>query len=314
MVSTEMEMNSELRYRAAPSVLVASDSEEGRAALDLAAASIDARVLASIPLSGLLERLAQTVSVDAVLVHAGEIASESWLCRLMGQLDIMTAENICHAIVVVPHALIDAVYAQIGQGEITVLSDPAPGDIVAALALACVQRPFRLNDVSGGATGSQLVQLSEEVGRIARTLANLAENAPRIARLDLAEFTPPPPMTADVASAAGARVRNLIRARRARDQFFRSELFADPAWDMLLDLMAARLEHKRVSVSSLCIAAAVPATTALRWIKSMTDEGLFVRRADNNDGRRIFIDLSDRTAAAMNAYLEWLGGNSLEMV
>src|SRR3546814_2126456 len=60
--------------------------------------------------------------------------------------------------------------------------------------------------------------------------------------------------------------------------------------------MAARLEHKRVSVSSLCIAAAVPATTALRWIKSMTDEGLFVRRADNNDGRRIFIELSDEAA------------------
>src|SRR3546814_6793326 len=96
------------------------------------------------------------------------------------------------------------------------------------------------------------------------------------------------------------------RARRTRDQFFRNEWVADPAWDMLLDLMAARLEHKRVSVSSLCIAAAVPATTALRWIKSMTDEGLFVRRADNNDGRRIFIELSDEAAGAMSAYLAWL--------
>src|SRR3546814_10077844 len=64
-------------------------------------------------------------------------------------------------------------------------------------------------------------------------------------------FAPPQPMTADVAAAAGAQVRGLIRARRTRDQFFRNELFADPAWDMLLDLMAARLEHKRVSVSSL---------------------------------------------------------------
>lgn len=314
MGSTEMEMDSGLRYCAASSVLVASDSEEGRAALDLAAASVDARVLAAVPLDGLQERLAQTVNVDAVLIHASEIASGDTLGRLIGQLDIMTAENMCRAVAVVPHAMIDAVYAQMSQGDIIILSEPDTSDIVAALALACVQRPFRLNDVSGAAAGSQLVQLSEEVGRIARTLANLAENAPRVSRLELAEFTPPPPMTADVASAAGARVRNLIRARRARDQFFRSELFADPAWDMLLDLMAARLEHKRVSVSSLCIAAAVPATTALRWIKSMTDEGLFVRRADNNDGRRIFIDLSDRTAAAMSAYLEWLRGNALEMV
>src|SRR3546814_19974187 len=78
--------------------------------------------------------------------------------------------------------------------------------------------------------------------------------------------------------------------------------------------MAARLEHKRVSVSSLCIAAAVPATTALRWIKSMTDEGLFVRRADNNDGRRIFIELSDKAAGAMSAYLDWLKVNPAAMV
>src|SRR3546814_15893799 len=104
---------------------------------------------------------------------------------------------------------------------------------------------------------------------------------PQVARLEPGAFATSAPMTADVAAAEGARVRALIRARRMRDQFFRSELFADPAWDMLLDLMAARLEHKRVSVSSLCIAAAVPVTTALRWIKSLTDEGRFVRRADH---------------------------------
>jgi len=36
---------------------------------------------------------------------------------------------------------------------------------------------------------------------------------------------------------------------------------ADPAWDMLLDLTAARAESRAVSVSSLCIAAGVPTTT-----------------------------------------------------
>jgi DNA-binding MarR family transcriptional regulator len=56
-------------------------------------------------------------------------------------------------------------------------------------------------------------------------------------------------------------------------------------------------------VSSLCIAAAVPSTTALRWIKSLCDQGLFVRLADAEDGRRVFTELSDTTAAAMEAYL-----------
>jgi DNA-binding MarR family transcriptional regulator len=98
----------------------------------------------------------------------------------------------------------------------------------------------------------------------------------------------------------------MIRARRLRDQYFRGDLFADPAWDMLLDLMAARIEKKRVAVSSLCIAAAVPATTALRWIKALTDRGLFVRAADPQDGRRVYIELSDDTARALATYLRAL--------
>jgi hypothetical protein len=52
---------------------------------------------------------------------------------------------------------------------------------------------------------------------------------------------------------------------------------------MLLDLLQAEIAQHRVPVSSLCIAAAVPATTALRWIKTMTDVGLFKRRADPHD-------------------------------
>ena len=75
---------------------------------------------------------------------------------------------------------------------------------------------------------------------------------------------------------------------------------------MLLDLYAARLERQPVSVSSLCIAAAVPATTALRWIKTMTDAGIFLREADPQDGRRIFIALSDGANEAMARYFEAL--------
>jgi DNA-binding transcriptional ArsR family regulator len=111
------------------------------------------------------------------------------------------------------------------------------------------------------------------------------------------------PEDADAGIVDAAFVRSIIRARRLRDQYLRGGLFADPAWDMLLDLMAARQEGQRVAVSSLCIAAAVPATTALRWIKALTDQGLFVRSADPQDGRRVYIELSDQAAAAMGAYL-----------
>ena len=98
----------------------------------------------------------------------------------------------------------------------------------------------------------------------------------------------------------------MIRARRLREQYFGPDIFADPAWDMLLDLYAAQLERAPVSVSSLCIAAGVPTTTALRWIKAMTDAGLFIRKDDPRDGRRILIGLSDDAGDALARYFDAL--------
>jgi DNA-binding MarR family transcriptional regulator len=102
-------------------------------------------------------------------------------------------------------------------------------------------------------------------------------------------------------------VRSVIRARRLRSRFFEEELFADPAWDMLLDLLQAEIAQLRVPVSSLCIAAAVPATTALRWLKTMTDKGIFLRRADPHDGRRVFVELSPSASEGMRRYFAEVG-------
>lgn len=68
---------------------------------------------------------------------------------------------------------------------------------------------------------------------------------------------------------------------------------------MLLDLYAAHLEGTQVSVSSLCIAAAVAPTTALRWIGKMTEAGLFTRQPDPVDRRRAFMVLTERALEGM---------------
>lgn len=88
-----------------------------------------------------------------------------------------------------------------------------------------------------------------------------------------------------------------------RTNFFPGGLFADPAWDMLLDLTHARLTGKRVSVSSLCIAARVPATTALRRIGDLVASGLATRVKDESDGRRVFIELTEDGFTRMGDYL-----------
>lgn len=65
----------------------------------------------------------------------------------------------------------------------------------------------------------------------------------------------------------------------------------------------AELERTRVSVSSLCIAAAVAPTTALRWIAKLTESGLLIRHPDPTDRRRAFIALSAKTSDAMRRYM-----------
>lgn len=102
-------------------------------------------------------------------------------------------------------------------------------------------------------------------------------------------------------------VRQIIQQRHLRARFLDGDLFADPAWDMLLDLTAARAEHSRVSVTSLCIASGVPPTTALRWIAQMTDAGVLERLEDDADRRRAFIALSDSCADGMARYFDEVG-------
>lgn len=148
----------------------------------------------------------------------------------------------------------------------------------------------------------QLQQLSDEVSRIATTLARLAVD-PEVEKTRREK----PANDVPDRKVAIETVREVIQARRLRSQFFDGELFADPAWDMLLDLFHAEIAQRRVPVSSLCIAAAVPATTALRWMTTMTDAGLFRRRADPYDGRRVFVELSPEASKAMRSYFNEIG-------
>jgi hypothetical protein len=98
-------------------------------------------------------------------------------------------------------------------------------------------------------------------------------------------------------------IRRAIKGRRTRDKFFGHDLFADPAWDMLLDLFAAELENKRVPVTSLCAASAVAPTTALRWISKLTDLGIIIRCPDHFDKRKTHVALSERASLAMRRYI-----------
>lgn len=153
----------------------------------------------------------------------------------------------------------------------------------------------------------QAVQHAAEATDMFNPLARietLRRDAERVAAA-LAELVAGRPDTPAVRRPVDApRIRAHIRARRLREKFFPQDVLADPGWDMLLDLAAARLEGQPVAVSSLCIAASVPTTTGLRWIKGMIDRGFFQRENDPNDARRSFITMTEPTIEIMDACLE----------
>lgn len=129
------------------------------------------------------------------------------------------------------------------------------------------------------------------------------ENALRLARGD--DLSTP----MRLATANGDKVleaaKLIYQSRRRRDIYF-GHLgceFGEPGWDILLDLFIAGREGRLTPVSSACIAAAVPATTGLRWIAHMEDRGLIARHEDPRDKRRSLLELTDGATQAVERYL-----------
>lgn len=298
----------------APAALILADSEGGKAAAIAAVVASGGRVTGCIGLEGAYDRLGQQGGLDAVLLDVSQDHG-FLLDRVLDRIDSIAAREDTPAIIAMPPAIIDAVAARATSDHITLLCQPDAADRVAALSCAWAGKYVGVNDMSGEMDSVRLRRLADEVTRIARALASLSSSSATPARPgDLTSalqaqlndvqfgFAAEPSSLRNEIMPEAADIRAMLRLRRLRDNFFDPVLFADPAWDMLLDLMAARLEGDQVAVSSLCIAAAVPPTTALRWIKAMTDHHLFERHADPTDGRRIFIRLSDGATSGMARY------------
>lgn len=210
-------------------------------------------------------------------------------------------------IVALDPSQIDIVAATLLNPRAALLVDPTMADRVAALVvLAHAGGEAMLSDGVREGESARLRRLNDEVARIAEVLARLTDGTPANAAADVFDrrrsYDSGPASAADGPIAAQA-VRGAIRARRMRDGFFGANLFEDPGWDMLLDLFAAELEGVQVSVSSLCIAAAVAPTTALRWIAKLTEAGLFAREPDPYDRRRAFVALTEQASAGMRGYV-----------
>lgn len=147
-------------------------------------------------------------------------------------------------------------------------------------------------------TESVLHPLAAELLAIAGRLRDAAAGAPARPEGD----APRAPRLARNHLALARKAYNLRRKRAAL--FGNPDLFGEPAWDILLDLFIAHGEGKPVSVSSACIGSASPATTGLRWLGVLADEGLVVRENDPEDHRRVMVRLTRAGIAAMERFFD----------
>lgn len=265
----------------------------------------DLRVSQTMSIADAVVALPRRGGVSLVLVEIGDAFSED-VATILDALDMQAADSRTAVIVSCSPSTLDATAARMVAPYATLLCDPSPADRVLAI-YAAMPGAAGVAETSRAADVQQLLRLTDEVARIARAIAGFSDHeiTGSVVSDRLTGYRSAPPRETPVPATA-TDIRTMIRWRRRRDGLFAADLFADPAWDMILDLAAAQLEGVQVAVSSLCIAAAVPATTALRWIKTLTDAGMFERIADPNDRRRIHIRLSDAVATTVLGFLaEW---------
>lgn len=250
--------------------------------------------------------LAEVVLVDCPRPDAAALAA-------LARLDMRVGQAGGQLIVATTAGGLEDVFACVDQSAPQLLVDAGAAELALALGRAQALAPGRRVREMADEDRLQLLRLTEQVGRLAARLGGGME-AGRVESPAIAFRGAPGGEDLHLMGGGTTRVlpdprtvRKILRQRQQRARFFEGDLFADPAWDMLLDLTAARGEDKRVSVTSLCIAAGVPPTTALRWIGQMQHAGLFERVEDTADRRRAFIALTQVAADGMARYFAAIG-------
>ena len=99
-----------------------------------------------------------------------------------------------------------------------------------------------------------------------------------------------------------AAAADACAARRRLYALFGRRLFCDPSWDILLELFVSTLEGRKVTVSTACMAACAPTTTALRHIAYLVQEGLVIRRPHPADARSTYLELTGQAVSRLTQY------------
>ena len=97
-----------------------------------------------------------------------------------------------------------------------------------------------------------------------------------------------------------SHIKWILSVRRERRSVFGNSLFSDPAWDILLELLAAKLARRTVALADLGHIAA--SSILARWVAALEERGLVVCDASNGPDRML-VAVSPDAAARMISFL-----------
>ncbi|MDO6415690.1 hypothetical protein Q4F19_14970 [Sphingomonas sp. BIUV-7] len=149
----------------------------------------------------------------------------------------------------------------------------------------------------------EVVRLVTILGSIAgRFRAGFGEIVDHVEGALEAWYTPAEDTRSDLRAAA----RALLRARSQRAKLLGTDLFRDPAWDMVLDLYGNTEQGGAMMISSLCHSARVPPTTALRYVYKLVEAGALLCEDHPSDQRRTMVRLAPHMPERMEELLSML--------
>jgi DNA-binding MarR family transcriptional regulator len=108
-------------------------------------------------------------------------------------------------------------------------------------------------------------------------------------------------------------ILSILIARRGREAVFGPYLFSEPTWDALLELYAARLGKRRMSIADLSRVINIPRSTTVRWISALEDRGLVTSESDTKVPERTWIGLTDLGASKIKRLTDHWGAAFLSI-
>jgi len=98
-----------------------------------------------------------------------------------------------------------------------------------------------------------------------------------------------------------AQVNWILNVRRERIAQFGPGLFSDPAWDILLELLAAELGDRRLALGDLTHIA--PASTVARWVGALEERGLLICDINPFQPDQMWLALSKDCSRRLTSFL-----------